>query len=69
MLILEIAAGILLAVLVLAMLWLAFKGVRWVVRKVNERAAEEKYIKILAAEMKSDREGDADWLSSTKKKS
>lgn len=69
MLILQIAGGILLAELVLGLLRLAFKGVRWAVRKVNERVAEEEYINMLAAEMKLDREGDAEWLSSKKKKS
>ena len=61
LLVIQIAAGILLAALI-------YKGVPLLIHKVNERAEEEKYIRKLAAEMKSDREGDAEWLSSTKKK-
>lgn len=67
MLVIEMAGGILLVLAVLAVLWLAYKAFRWVVRKVKERAAEEKYIAALAAEIKLDREGDAEWLNSTKR--
>jgi hypothetical protein len=68
MLILEIAAGILLAVLVLALLWLAYKGIRWAVRKANERTAERKWLNEMGWAARLDREGDAEWLRSTPKK-
>lgn len=60
-LILEIACGILLAKVILALF-------HWIVRKVNQQAAEEKYVNMLATQMKLDREGDAEWLRSTPKK-
>ena len=67
-LVIQIAAGILLAALVLALLWLGYKAFGWAVRKGNERIEEEKFIDSLAAAMKLEREGDREWLRSTKKK-
>lgn len=68
MLVIQIASGILLALAVLGVLCLAYKALRWTVRKGKNRKEEEKYVNALAAQMKLDREGDADWLSSGNKK-
>lgn len=69
MLVIQSAGGVLLAIAVLGILWLAYRGLHWAVRKVKDRIEEEKYVNMLAAEMKLDREGDAEWLSSSNKKS
>jgi hypothetical protein len=55
MLVLQIAGGVLLALVV-------YRAFQWAVRKAKERAAEERFIAGVAAEMKLDREGDGDWL-------
>jgi len=57
-LVLQIASGILLAIGI-------YKGIPWVVRKLNERAAEDKWLREIGTAARLDREGDGDWIRST----